>query len=153
VPIYLIRHAHAGSRSAWVGNDADRPISDKGSRQVDHLGGLLVGSPVGQVWSSPFLRCVQTVEPLAAERKLEVRRANELAEGADGDAMLTWLLERADANPAACTHGDIIPKVVRSLLAHGMKADVGALSQKGSMWVLDVRKGKITRGTYHPPMS
>ena len=30
VPVYLIRHAHAGSRSGWDGDDDRRPLSPKG---------------------------------------------------------------------------------------------------------------------------
>ena len=31
--LYVVRHAHAGSRSAWEGPDEDRPLSPKGHRQ------------------------------------------------------------------------------------------------------------------------
>lgn len=153
VPVYLVRHAHAGSRSAWHGDDLERPLSDKGRRQVEGLCRALAGVPVAEVASSSYRRCIETVQPLAEVRGLEVRTTPVLAEGAGAQAAIEWLLARAEAGVIACSHGDLIPKVLRRLLADGMGADEGAISQKGSVWVLDAEGGRFVRGHYLPPVA
>ena len=81
--LYLIRHAHAGSRSAWGGDDAERPISQRGRAQVDHLVSLLADATPVEVWSSPAVRCVQTVEPIAEAAGRQVDVSDLLFEGGD----------------------------------------------------------------------
>ena len=149
--IYLIPHAHAGSRSGWGGDEVERPLSARGALQVEGIVEELRDEPIGRVFSSPYRRCVQTVEPLAQTRGLEVRVAPALTEGTDIDEVLTFLADRAKHHPALCTHGDIVPKVIRHLLADGMAADVGPISQKGSIWVLTTDHGRVVHGRYVPP--
>ncbi|MGZ4717068.1 MAG: SixA phosphatase family protein, partial [Acidimicrobiales bacterium] len=72
MPVYLIRHAHAGSRAGWGGDDDARPLSPKGRAQTTGLTTWLADQPVDEVRSSPSARCRQTVEPLAASHGLEV---------------------------------------------------------------------------------
>lgn len=151
MPVYLVRHAHAGSRSGWRGDDHDRPLSDKGQLQVEGLQRFLADARVAEVASSRYRRCVETVEPLAAERGLSVRTVGLLAEGGGAGPVIDWLLERADDGVIACSHGDIIPKVLRRLLADGLVADHGAISQKGSVWILDAEGGRFARGRYLAP--
>ena len=59
--VLLVRHAKAGSRKDWSGDDRLRPLSKAGHRQAEALVPLLVGYPITRVLSSPFVRCVQTV--------------------------------------------------------------------------------------------
>lgn len=151
MPIYLVRHGHAGTRGSWPGDDDRRPLSDKGERQAAAIADVLAGRPVGEVHASPALRCTATVAPLAERLGLPVLVAPELAEGVDPGRTLDWLLERAPANPVACSHGDVIPPVIRLLAMRGMDAMPGGASKKGSLWVLDVEGGQVVRGHYVPP--
>jgi broad specificity phosphatase PhoE len=82
VTLYLVRHAKAGSRRDWEGPDRDRPLSRKGRRQAEGLVELLADRPVRRVLSSPYLRCVQTVEPLAEKLGLPVEQVAALGEDA-----------------------------------------------------------------------
>lgn len=149
--IYLIRHAHAGSRGAWVGDDRDRPLSDRGRAQADHVADVLADLPIGAVWSSPARRCVETVEPLAATRGLAVRCSPDLEEGADPESAIAFLRSQAGADAALCSHGDLIPKIVRRLSAAGMRSKDANISQKGSLWVFETDGDVVTRGRYVPP--
>jgi 8-oxo-dGTP diphosphatase len=151
VPVYLVRHAHAGSRAAWQGDDDLRPLSPKGSRQADALVERIDCGSVGTVVSSPAQRCIETVTPIAAEAGTKVRARKELLEGADPDAAVALLLELAPRTPVVCSHGDLIPKMIRRLVADGMKTKDANISQKGSLWVIEVEKGKPIRARYHPP--
>ena len=151
MPAYLVRHAHAGSRSAWDGDDLDRPLSPKGRRQATGLAEQLADHRIARVVSSPFARCTETVEPVADHAGVSVERDGALAEGAEPDAVVELLAAGAEDGVVACSHGDVIPKVLRLLLAQGLETDAGALSQKGSLWILDHDGRRFTRGTYHPP--
>src|SRR5258708_5758356 len=79
--IYLVRHGKAGSRHDWKGPDDERPLSKRGRRQAEALVDVLADRGIEQVFSSPSLRCVETVRPLADKLGLGVELRPELAEG------------------------------------------------------------------------
>jgi len=66
--IYLLRHAHAGNPDEWTGDDAERPLSQKGRRQAERLGRFLArtGFRADVIVSSPKVRAMQTAELVAA---------------------------------------------------------------------------------------
>jgi 8-oxo-(d)GTP phosphatase len=109
----LVRHASAGDRYQWAGDDRHRPLDKKGRRQAEKIAEALGAEDVRRVVSSPAVRCVQTVEPLAAVFGLEVEIDNRLAEGAGGSAH--ELVETVGV--VACTHGDVIYEI----LGYGLK--------------------------------
>jgi phosphohistidine phosphatase SixA len=151
VTLYLVRHAHAGSRSGWAGaDDAERPLSDKGLAQARFFAAEVGDRPIRRLWSSPAVRCVQTLEPLADALGAEIKIAPELAEGADPDEAIEFLEAHARHDAAFCSHGDLIPKVIRRLAANGMRTSHPSLATKGSWWVLDVDGGRISAGRYVP---
>jgi phosphohistidine phosphatase SixA len=151
VTIFLVRHAHAGKRSEWEGDDTARPISERGAAQTDAITKLLADRPVKRVVSSPYVRCVQTVQPLATAAGLEVEADERLAEGADPDAAFELLLALDDLYGVACTHGDLIPLLLRRLVMLGMAVDGPLLDQKGSVWTIHTKGGAPTKGRYTPP--
>jgi 8-oxo-dGTP diphosphatase len=157
VLVYLVRHAHAGSRAAWHDDDDLRPLSAKGARQaaglIDRVDGAAKSSKsaVRRVVSSPARRCVETVEPIAEHFGCKVTTKKELAEGADPDDALALVLGMASSSPVVCSHGDLIPKMIRRLVAKGMKTKDANISQKGSLWVVEIEKGRPTKGRYYPP--
>ena len=109
----LLRHASAGHRDAWAGDDWHRPLDEKGRREAEELAVVLGTDDVRRVVSSPYVRCVETVEPLAAALGLEVEVDDRLAEGA-GRAAEALL---AEGGVVACTHGDVI----HDLIGRGLK--------------------------------
>jgi 8-oxo-dGTP diphosphatase len=151
VAIYLIRHAHAGDRQAWGGDDDERPLDARGRKQAEHLATELADEPISRIFSSRATRCIETVEPLAAGHGLEITVARELAEGADADDAIAFLLEHEPANTAMVSHGDLIPKIIRRLNTSGLRTKDANISQKGSVWVLVADEGSFVRGRYHPP--
>jgi 8-oxo-dGTP diphosphatase len=151
--IYLVRHGHAGTRAKWKGDDADRPLSNRGTDQAKYLAKLLGDRPITRVYSSPSRRCIDTVAPLAKQVHREVKTRDVLLEGADPDEAIAFLLDRAKQDPVVCSHGDLIPKVIRRLIGAGMRTDDANISQKGSVWEIEVEKGKAVRARYHAPGS
>ncbi len=103
----VIRHASAGDSAAWEGDDRLRPLDARGLAQTSRLVELLEGNAISLILSSPALRCLQTVEPLARSRGLEIEVREELAEErqqSDG-AQLVLALRREDA--AVSVHGGL----------------------------------------------
>ena len=139
--VYVVRHAHAGDRSKWKGPDDLRPLSKKGRRQAGALVGLLAGEGVHRIHrilSSPSLRCVQTVDPLAAHLGLSVEVDDALAEGASEDEVVDLVRKVAAENAALCTHGDVIPTLLEGLERRdGLELPDGYPCAKGSVWVLE----------------
>src|SRR5207247_7777231 len=90
--VVLLRHAWAGSRETWSGPDEERPLDAKGRATAEALGRLLaLFEPVRVVSTTP-LRCVRTVEPLAAPIGVDV----EL------DARFEEATDPAEAAPGFC---------------------------------------------------
>ena len=153
--ILLVRHAHAGHRRDWDGADRERPLSDKGVRQAAALVGALSDFRVERVLSSPWLRCVQTVEPLAAHLNLEVDHARELGE-ASGSREPVQLLRKLwtdGGNAVVCSHGDVIPEVLTALAwEDGLSLPAEAKCAKGSTWVLGAdTSGRFVSARYLAP--
>ncbi len=76
--LLLIRHATAGDRQAWEADDRVRPVDERGRRQSDALVDTLAGYTIDRIVSSPYLRCVQSVQPLAEARGLEIELDEQL---------------------------------------------------------------------------
>jgi phosphohistidine phosphatase SixA len=111
--VVLLRHASAGDRDTWEGDDRLRPLDKRGRKQAEKLRDRLLAAGVSRVLSSPYVRCVQTVEPLGLDIELDER----LAEGAARKQTLALL---AGLNGAvACTHGDVIENVLGRSLKKG----------------------------------
>ena len=152
MPIYLVRHAKAGDREAWDQPDELRALSTAGRRQADALRELLGHLPLDRVLSSRYIRCLQTVEPLAADHGLVVERADALAEEAQHDDILALLKEVSTSNAVLCTHGNIIPVMLDHVRRAGAEfEDAPHVWKKGSTWVLDGEDGVVTRCRYVPP--
>ena len=75
IALHLLRHAHAGDPARWEGDDAARPLSEKGRRQAKDLGGLLavIDEPPDLFITSPKLRSVQTAEMVAKAMRNRVK--------------------------------------------------------------------------------
>lgn len=151
VSVFLIRHANAGSRSRWQGDDGFRPLNARGRQQASAVAELLAGRGVTKVVSSPATRCVQTVEPLADALGLRVKVDKRLAEGADLAGALDVVTARGHL--AICAHGDLIPEIMAVFVGRGMRAEAPARCQKGSVWEIELRGGRPVEATYHPPVA
>ena len=149
--VYLVRHAKSGSRTDWTEGDELRPLSKKGRRQAEALVKAFRGVEIERVISSPYVRCVQTVRPLALDRGLPVETSDALVEGAQTPEALALLAELADTPTVVCSHGDVIPAVVLHLAERGVAIGAERDWQKGSVWVLERQDGRFVRARYLPP--
>jgi phosphohistidine phosphatase SixA len=133
VIVLLVRHARAGDRSEWEGDDRHRPLDKKGRRQAEGLVELLAEYPIDRILSSPAVRCTETVVPIATARALEVEEAAELAEGSLDADVLRLLSSLKSECVVLSTHGDVIDELV------------GEELKKGSTEVLELEGGRLRR--------
>jgi 8-oxo-dGTP diphosphatase len=141
--VLLVRHAEAGERKAWQGNDDLRPLTTAGHQQAEALRTLLPLFGAQRVYCAPPLRCRQSVAGLAADLAVPIVIEPGLSE--DGyqtnpAAGLRRLLEIAaePGGPAVvCSQGKVIPDLVRSLMSSAGFPPAGDVpSSKGSCWAL-----------------
>jgi 8-oxo-dGTP diphosphatase len=151
--LYLVRHAQALSRSTWHAPDDERPLSSKGERQSQGLVDLIAHPEVRRVLSSPALRCLATVQPVADKLGIEVKHASELAEGSGGKSAVALIRDQLTKKGDAvlCTHGDIIPEVLRIIARDDVKLHDSLRWAKGSTWIFEGEGGKVTAARYLPP--
>ncbi len=150
--IYLVRHAKAGERRTWDDDDRLRPLSGRGHLQARGLLDVLRDARFERVLSSPYVRCMETVVPLAAMHGLPVEPVDALAEGGGIDDVLTLVRKHAAGGAVLCTHGDIVPLLVEHYARAGV--DVGATPQwpKGCTWVFETEAtGEVRTARYVPP--
>ena len=148
--LYVVRHAKAGVREAWPGPDQERPLTRRGRKQALRLIDRFRGLDIQRILSSPYLRCIQTVEPLAQARGLPVEVATELREGASPDELLRGLATFGDRSTVVCGHGTEIRSMIDRLEAGGATIEGARGIGKGSVWVLDREGERIVAAHYLP---
>jgi hypothetical protein len=140
--ILLIRHATARDRSKWSKADHLRPLTKAGQKQAQAIADELASVKIAQIRSSPAVRCVQTVEPLADRAGVQIKLDDQLMEGS--------VFPLPDFGAAGlhiyCAHGDNIPALLADL---GIDCDQ---CKKGSIWMIKRDDtGSITEVSYVQP--
>jgi 8-oxo-dGTP diphosphatase len=109
----LVRHAWAGKAAAWSGDDRERPLDARGVSQAEKLSGLLERFEVEAIYTSPYLRCRQTVEPLAAVRGLVAEVRAELGADQQSGAGRELVRALAGRHVVVCGHGGLESAVLQ----------------------------------------
>jgi 8-oxo-dGTP diphosphatase len=152
--IFLVRHADAGDRAAWEGDDSLRPLTEEGIDQAADLAERLSPYHPGRLLSSPHVRCVETLEPLAAALALEIEERPDLAEGQTTEAVQLFrvVLGTSGGRAVLCSHGDVVDALL-SLLVEEYRLDLGPAprAEKGSTWHISVEAAEPVGATYCPP--
>ncbi len=148
--VYLVRHAKAGSRRQWKGDDELRPLSKAGRAQARALAKRLSGAGVTRIVSSPYVRCRETVEPLAERTGVELEVSDALAEGATRADSLRLLEKCAGDETVLCTHGDVLGNLLMYASHLGVELGDDRI-EKASVWVLEFVDGEIRSAHYEPP--
>ncbi|HET8787627.1 MAG TPA: phosphoglycerate mutase family protein [Actinomycetes bacterium] len=151
--VYLVRHAHAGTKAKWEGPDLARPLSAQGRKEALGLIERLRSFPLGRVLSSPAERCLQTVQPLAARLGRPVEPYEVLGVDGSGAGVVELLEDPALDEAVLCTHGEIIGEVFDELHKAGLKLSDDPGRPKGSTWVLRRDGGHAWKGIYLAPLA
>jgi phosphohistidine phosphatase SixA/ADP-ribose pyrophosphatase YjhB (NUDIX family) len=141
--VFLVRHARAGERARWEGDDRLRPLDGKGRRQADALVAPLAGYAIRRLVSSPYLRCVETLDPLAVRLVMPVEPDPALAEGVSAREALGLIARLGPGPVVLCTHGDVMEALVGE----------GQPKKKGATWLLARKGDAITPIRYWPPLA
>ena len=145
VPVILLRHTTSLLRKRWDGTDVDRPLTHEGRAEAEALVPVLAAYGDTALATSPYARCVATLEPLARAAEVEITPEPALAEDADPEASRAWLRQVLKAGRAtiACTHRPVLPALLaESPLGQSIRAGRRALAP-GEAWVLHARDGVV----------
>lgn len=146
--LYVVHHGNAGVRSKWKGPDKKRPLTDKGREQANLLADFMARHPVTEIRSSPSLRCVQMVEPLAKRLAIEVTVNKKLRETTTVESIRKYLRSFGPGAVVLATHKDWIGPLIKDLDARGVPLRGSRQWPKGSIWVLDLVDGKVRAGYF-----
>jgi 8-oxo-dGTP diphosphatase len=138
----FVRHAHAGQRKAWHGNDALRPIDPRGQAEADRLGVVLELFRPERLYAATPLRCRQTLEPLADRTGLPIVTDSAFAEPGDADevpakvklAAVRLGELRTGGTAVVCSQGKLMPPLLAQLTAAEDPAPYK--TPKGGGWLL-----------------
>jgi 8-oxo-dGTP pyrophosphatase MutT (NUDIX family)/phosphohistidine phosphatase SixA len=146
--IVLVRHARAGRREEWTGEDDLRPLDDRGREQARRLGEILPWYGPRRIVSADKVRCVETVRPTAEKLGLDVvvdPRWDEEAHGRDPDraARLVRALAETGEPAVVCSQGGLIPDTV-ALLAYSDGIRLSSTrTRKGNAWALSFAGSRL----------
>lgn len=120
--VRLVRHGRAEKGSRWDGPDALRPLTDDGLRHAKRIGASLARNRPDRLLSSPFLRCRQTLEPLAQRLGLAVETREWLAKGENPRKIADLLRRERGRNVVCCTHTELLEEIESELDELGVEA-------------------------------
>jgi 8-oxo-(d)GTP phosphatase len=148
VTLYLVRHAEAGPAP-----DEERPLTEAGRRRAEAIAAQLAGVDIGRVLSSRYVRCAETVAPLADRLGVALEHHPHLAEEADVDD--AWALLEAlvtdEVDAVVCSHGNVLGPLLDRVLRRGADVHGEWTCRKGCVWRLDPDgDGRFARATLLP---
>jgi 8-oxo-dGTP diphosphatase len=153
--VVLVRHARAGRRKDWTGDDRLRPLDARGRAQAEALAPLLAAYRPIRLICADVLRCTATLEPLARRLRLPIETAPELSEqgyAGDPDPAL-GLVEGlvASGEPVVvCSQGGALPDLVARLISgHTLPPPDDPTLPKGGFWVLHIVPDRIVAAEKH----
>jgi 8-oxo-dGTP diphosphatase len=178
--IELVAHMDAGDRRLWTGNHDVRPLSELGRLQAARVAVALARAPLDALYSSPALRCRQTLEPLAARFRLPIVIVPDLQEtygflppagwtrpqwtdecpdphGGAYAAGRAWSAVRqiramsAAGRVAVCTHGDVAPSLIAFLVGAESLLPPPALVWRGGWYSIRLAGAKVDLQHHEAP--
>ncbi len=119
--VILARHAAARPRSIWKGKERRRGLTEDGTRWAQQLTPIFAAYGVERLVSSPWERCLATLEPYAALTGIKIRQRVQLAETdrdlgiqATRDVFERELLRQKQAS-VVCSHRPLLPAIFGSI--------------------------------------
>lgn len=146
--VLIVRHATAGRRSRYKGDDRRRPLDKHGRAQAESLVGQLLSFGPSTLYAADRVRCHQTIEPLAQELGVDIHNEPTLTEEAyarDQKATRNRVVEIAAraGTPVICTQGKVIPDLIAWWCERDSVHPETTGNRKGSTWVLSLVDGRL----------
>ncbi len=139
IALHLLRHAHAGDPVRWHGDDAVRPLSERGRRQAEQVAKLLVrlDEAPDLFITSPRARALETAEIVARALKVDVVVDRRLEGPLNPDLVTDILLEAGPAErPCIVGHDPDFSELLGDLVGSG---------------TIPMRKGALARVDFAGP--
>jgi 8-oxo-(d)GTP phosphatase len=145
-PLVVLRHAKALPRKAWDDDDRERPLSELGEEQSEHLVPVLGAYGVQRVVSSSSRRCWTTLAPYAEAADLDLEVSDGLCEeDATPTSVAAHVHRLLDGREPAvlCTHRPVLPWVFEALGLERRKLE------PAGMLVVHHRRGLVVATEEH----
>jgi 8-oxo-dGTP diphosphatase len=118
--LIALRHGKAVPPGDWSGEDATRPLTERGVTQA------VANVPTVSAWrprkliTSPAVRCVATVAPLAAAYGLKTKQESGISQDAHESGVGTvreviGKRVRKRKSAVLCSHGPVLPEILREI--------------------------------------
>jgi 8-oxo-(d)GTP phosphatase len=148
----VVRHAEAGDRERFVGDDSLRPLSRHGRKQANALAKRLIESSLDLI-TSPYLRCVETLSPTSSRLRRAMMLASWLVEGEPADEALYQLIELTGeiGGLVACTHQDLMVGMFDVAVAAGAVPSSQPTFEKAATAEFTVTGGKVVAVSFVAP--
>jgi phosphohistidine phosphatase SixA len=148
----VVRHAEAGDRERFVGDDSLRPLSRQGRRQANALSRRLSESSLDLI-TSPYLRCVETLSPISSRLRRAMMLASWLVEGEPADEALYQLIELTGelGGLVACTHQDVMVGMFDVAVAAGAAPSSQPIFDKAATAEFTIVSGKVVAVSFVAP--
>lgn len=146
--LLIVRHATAGRKSRYHGDDRKRPLDKHGRAQAESLVGLLSAFGATDLHAADRVRCHQTIAPLAEELSADIRDEPALTEEAYADNRKRARQRVLDiagksGTRVICTQGRVIPDLIDWWCQRdGVRPD-RSRNRKGSVWVMSLAGDKL----------
>lgn len=146
--LIILRHTKALERGDWDDIDSKRTLDEKGLQQAANLITHLAPFAIDEIYSSDYLRCVQTVTPLADVRNLritEIPNLNEENFEIDPERSISFAnaVKQDEKNILLCSHNPVIPTMLRGILNTKLKNKDLIKLEPGDAWIVHRVRGEI----------
>ena len=120
--LIVLRHGKAVPPASWDGPDATRPLLHRGLEQSQNVAAAIAAWAPAKLISSPAVRCLATIEPVAHLTGLSVKASDAISQDSfeEGTASVHSLVRkriRKQQNAVICSHGPVIPEIIDEIAA------------------------------------
>jgi 8-oxo-(d)GTP phosphatase len=156
--LLLVRHAQAGERSNWSGEDSLRPLDEVGTAQAEELRVALRCFGPERIFAADNVRCIETVRPLAEELGVPVETEPALTEqaylaGPDRGMRRIRTIVALGKRIVLCSQGGVIPDAITRLGEEDEVQLPEVSARKGSLWALSFVDGRLATADYYPDLA
>ncbi|MCS5718320.1 NUDIX hydrolase [Herbiconiux sp. CPCC 205763] len=136
--IIALRHAKATPPYQFHGPDAERPLTERGRGEARSIVSSVAAFGPEKLYSSTARRCRQTVEPLSKALKLPVKTTDAISQDAyeSGESAVRELMGkrvRKRVTAVVCSHGPVLPDIVREVALATGTAPAATVSRAGDL--------------------
>jgi 8-oxo-(d)GTP phosphatase len=118
--VVTLRHGKAVPADAWDGMDWTRPLLQRGLDQAASVAPAIAAYAPARLVSSPAVRCLSTIAPLATAIDLVVKEKGDISQDEYelGKARVAKVVQKVldrGVTTVLCSHGPVIPDIIAEL--------------------------------------